>query len=206
MSDNRQVHGKIQQAAQGLGVTVSPAINVEDAKRRIDETQTNDTPYDAILVATPQNGDKQATTRAIKNGDFDTLPTVLITEPGQRLYATTDKKTQGTLPIEARGNKPLDAVKLEDVLKTAIEQFKQTNAPQVDSPEALEKAALVLSQFLKEAPISKEALPDQSKVREILKARESSDHKSSSTTKSWRDELKPSSRQNSDNDKGGFSK
>ncbi len=130
VSDSYTIRDKISTAAQQSStpqepINVKPAFSIDDAKMQKNSAENNDIPYDAIIVANPTTGDKQAATRAIKEGEFDDLPTIMVVEEGQRVYKGTEDKINGTLPISSKNSAPLDPVLFEEVIRNALAALQE---------------------------------------------------------------------------------
>jgi len=76
-----------------------PNVTTGDTSQQ-EQAEANNNLPDVILVSNPQRGDRQAATRAIKEGSFNDVPTIMLLEEGQKVYGSTKKKISGTIDIK----------------------------------------------------------------------------------------------------------
>jgi len=121
----------IKQAQQLLSLGDAANEPPVDKNDRTEVNQQQDSP-DVILVSNPQRGDRQAATRAIKDGSFKDVPTIMLLEEGQKVYGSTKKKIAGTIDIKPSfKSSAVDTEQVRQVIETALE----VNGKEKDSKE-----------------------------------------------------------------------
>lgn len=105
--------------------------DVKQAEQLLLSAKNNDENPDIVLISNPRNGHRQEATKAIKDGIFLDIPTILFLDDGQKLYGATKKKIAGKIKINKISLPDSPIIDPEQV-KQVVENILQPDGESAD--------------------------------------------------------------------------